>query len=190
MLSFTDMAKQKVAEFLAQNSQDIVGLRLSAFKQGRRRFRYDFSMMQETDIEGEDQVIDLGDFKVFVDPQSSEWLDGTSVDYVSDATGTGFKIDNPQAVATWDDPIAKKAQKVIDEQILPAVGGHGGWVELIDVKDDTAYIEFGGGCQGCGMSSQTLKQGIETAITGAVEEIKQVVDQTDHTAGQNPYCQG
>jgi Fe-S cluster biogenesis protein NfuA len=37
------------------------------------------------------------------------------------------------------------------------------------------------------MSQVTLKEGIETAITGAVPEIKHVVDQTDHNAGVNPY---
>ena len=52
---------------------------------------------------------------------------------------------------------------------------------------DTAYLRLGGGCQGCGMATVTLGQGIEVAITGAVPEIVRVVDVTDHAAGTNPY---
>jgi Fe/S biogenesis protein NfuA len=187
MLTFTDVAKEKIKDYLDQADGRFVGLRLMAHKQGRHRFRYDFSMVLEGETYKDDRVIDVDDFKVYLDPQSCEWLEGTTVDYVTDLRGSGFKIDNPQAQATWDDPLSAKVQQVIDEQIMPSVSGHGGWVDLLDVKDDTAYIAFGGGCQGCGMSQVTLKEGIETAITGAVPEIKQVVDQTDHTAGSNPY---
>ena len=51
----------------------------------------------------------------------------------------------------------------------------------------TAYLRLGGGCQGCGMASVTLNQGIEVAITEAVPEIDDVVDVTDHASGSNPY---
>ena len=60
---------------------------------------------------------------------------------------------------------------------------------LLDVKDETAYIELGGGCVGCGMVDVTLKQGVEVAIKAAVPTITQVVDTTDHASGNNPYFQ-
>ena len=41
---------------------------------------------------------------------------------------------------------------------------HGGNVSLVGIEDGTAYLRFGGGCQGCGMISVTLKQGVEKAI--------------------------
>lgn len=187
-LVFSDLAKEKVVEFLDQTDQEFAGLRLAATKQGRHRFRYDFSLVEASDTYAEDQVVDTGSFKVYVDAQSAQWLEGTTVDFVSDHTGTGFKLDNPQAVVTWDDPLAQKVQDVIDEQILPSLQSHGGWIELLAVEGDTAVIEFGGGCQGCGMSQMTLKNGIESAITSQVPEIKQVQDQTDHASGQNPYA--
>jgi Fe/S biogenesis protein NfuA len=83
--------------------------------------------------------------------------------------------------------LAQKVQKVIDERIAPSLAGHGGWVELLSVDGDAATIQFGGGCQGCGMSQVTLKEGIESAILQEVPEIKRVLDDTDHTAGANPY---
>ena len=66
---------------------------------------------------------------------------------------------------------------------------HGGNVTLIEVKDGRAYIEMGGGCQGCGMASVTLKQGIEVSVREAVPEIQEVIDVTDHAEGTNPYYQ-
>ena len=46
---------------------------------------------------------------------------------------------------------------------------------------------MGGGCQGCGQADVTLKQGIIRMIKEAVPEVEDVVDATDHAAGENPY---
>ncbi len=78
---------------------------------------------------------------------------------------------------------------MLDEEINPAVAQHGGWVNLLEVKDDVAYVQLGGGCQGCGMADVTLKQGIEVRIREAVPEISQIIDTTDHAGGKNPYYQ-
>jgi Fe/S biogenesis protein NfuA len=57
----------------------------------------------------------------------------------------------------------------------------------VAVEDDTAYLRLSGGCQGCGMASVTLSQGIEVVIKESVPEITKVVDVTDHASGANPY---
>jgi Fe/S biogenesis protein NfuA len=80
-----------------------------------------------------------------------------------------------------------RVQELIDASINPAVAGHGGYVELLDVKDNTAYIAMGGGCQGCGAADITLKAGIERLIKEEIPEIVEVLDTTDHAAGTNPY---
>jgi Fe-S cluster biogenesis protein NfuA len=79
------------------------------------------------------------------------------------------------------------AQRVLDEQINPAVRSHGGFIRLMEVKDDTAYIRFEGGCQGCAMADVTLRQGVEVMIKEQVPEIVAIVDVTDHSGGTNPY---
>jgi Fe/S biogenesis protein NfuA len=78
-------------------------------------------------------------------------------------------------------------QRVIENRINPQIASHGGFVTLLDVKDDTAYVSMGGGCQGCGMADVTLKQGIETMILESVPQIRRVLDTTDHAAGTNPF---
>jgi Fe/S biogenesis protein NfuA len=37
------------------------------------------------------------------------------------------------------------------------------------------------------MAAVTLRQGIETAVLGAIPEITEVVDVTNHDLGENPY---
>jgi Fe/S biogenesis protein NfuA len=55
------------------------------------------------------------------------------------------------------------------------------------MKNSDVYLQFGGGCQGCGMIDVTLKEGIEKTLRSEIPEITEVVDVTDHTAGDNPY---
>jgi Fe/S biogenesis protein NfuA len=83
----------------------------------------------------------------------------------------------------------RKIQKVLEEMINPAVASHGGRIELVDVVNDTVYIQMSGGCQGCAASSVTLKQGVERTLLEEVPDVTTVVDVTDHQSGQNPYYQ-
>ena len=46
---------------------------------------------------------------------------------------------------------------------------------------------MGGGCQGCGMASVTLRQGVETMLREKVPSVGEILDTTDHAAGRNPY---
>ena len=83
--------------------------------------------------------------------------------------------------------LATKVQELLDSTINPAVAGHGGFVQLIDVKDNKVYLQLGGGCQGCGAADITLKSGIERLIKEELPEVEEVLDTTDHGAGTNPY---
>ena len=81
----------------------------------------------------------------------------------------------------------EKIEYLIDHQINPGVAAHAGFVQLIEVKDDTVYVRLGGGCQGCSAADFTLRQGIESIIRREIPEIRQILDITDHAAGLNPY---
>ena len=133
---------------------------------------------------------------MFLDPAANEALLGAEVDFDEQRYATGFHIeyDNPLSryLASrrkdWgDDPLANKVQEIVDSQINPGVAGHSGWVVLLDVKDDTVFIEMGGGCRGCAISQMTLKDGIERIIKEEVPQIMRVLDTTDHSEGDNPY---
>ena len=82
-----------------------------------------------------------------------------------------------------------KVQEILDDMINPAIAGHGGFIRLMDVRDNSVFVIMGGGCQGCGMADVTLKAGIETMLKEEIPQIESVIDQTDHAEGQNPYYQ-
>lgn len=189
MISFTDAAGAKVREYMGMTEGTTLGVRVVAHRQGRARFGYELSLVTEGDDFPTDVRVDQNGFTVFVDPASAELLTGATVDFRSDLSGAGFTFDNPNTKVAWDDPVAQRVQDVLEEKVMPAIAGHGGWVDLVKVEGDAAIIEMGGGCQGCGMSNVTLKQGIEAAILEHVPEIKRVLDATDHDSGASPYYQ-
>ncbi|HMC81103.1 MAG TPA: NifU family protein, partial [Acidimicrobiia bacterium] len=83
--------------------------------------------------------------------------------------------------------VAQRVLQVLDGQINPSIAAHGGHAELVAVEEGTAFLRLSGGCQGCGMASVTLSQGIEVVIKEQVPEVTRVVDVTDHASGENPY---
>jgi Fe-S cluster biogenesis protein NfuA len=85
--------------------------------------------------------------------------------------------------------IRVKVQGLLEREINPALGRHGGFVELIDVKQNSIFLKLGGGCQGCASASMTLKMGIEKTIREQIPEVGEVLDTTDHASGRNPYYQ-
>ncbi len=78
-------------------------------------------------------------------------------------------------------------QHVFHEQINPSIASHGGKIELLDVQDAVATVRMSGGCQGCGMATVTLRQGIETTLRQLVPGLAGLTDITNHSAGTKPY---
>ena len=86
-----------------------------------------------------------------------------------------------------EDSLRERVQAVIDDLVNPAVADHGGVITLLDVQGTRVFVHMGGGCQGCAMSTATLKQGVETMLRSHVPEVSEILDTTDHAAGANPY---
>jgi len=113
-------------------------------------------------------------------------------DRISYAIGTAVGLDREGAAdavgeALPDDQIFDLVARILERDINPAVAGHGGRVELIDVQDATIIVRMMGGCQGCGMANVTLRQGIEAQLRRVIPGLRGLRDITDHTAGTNPY---
>jgi len=185
VITFTEEAKQEIQRLLEQQEQDDLLLRIAVAGRGPQGFQYDMAFVAAEDAREDDVELAVGPFTAVVDPRSAKTLEGTSVDFLDEPHRRGFQVDNPNK--EWGDPVTDAVQEVIDTSINPGVGMHGGFVSLLGVRDGTAYIRFGGGCQGCGMVDVTLREGVVTQIREQVPEIQDVVDTTDHTAGTNPY---
>ena len=83
--------------------------------------------------------------------------------------------------------LQSKVERVLAEVVNPGVAAHGGLVELVEVRGSRIFVRFGGGCQGCSASELTLRQGLTTAVRHAAPEVTDIVDVTDHDAGDAPH---
>jgi len=156
---------------------------------GRRGglFVYELDLVARDDAPADDIVVETPALRLLLEPGSASNLEGAVIDLDPSAMGGALRIDNPNE--GWRDPVAARIQEVLDRQINPSVAAHGGFVDLLEVRGGAAYVQLGGGCQGCAQVDVTLRQGIEVAIKAAVPQITEVVDITDHAAGTNPYFQ-
>lgn len=190
MITFTDEAKEHVREFLEQEGERLI-VRVRLLDSSPLAPRYDLSLIEESERETDDRIIDLGDFEVAVDSESAGLLDGATVDWVETIAGGGFKVENPNIRPVGSEapagPLADRVRQAIQMQINPAIANHGGAVRLVEVRDGVVYLEMQGGCQGCGMAAATLAQGIRRILMETVPEIEDIVDITNHGAGVNPY---
>jgi Fe/S biogenesis protein NfuA len=144
-----------------------------------------------------DAIVRHRDLAIVIPERDFDKVRGATIDWLEDPFGTsGLRVDNPNTPspaigapppADLSGDVAQRVIQVLDQQVNPTIAAHGGRAELVGVEQGTAYLRLGGGCQGCGMATVTLSQGIERAITQAVPEITSVVDVTDHQSGTNPY---
>ncbi len=187
IVTVTPAARDKIARAAASAGHPGACLRIAVTARRGARFAYDFGLIEPADAPALDLVVEGDGFRVYVDPASVEQLRGSTIDLDATAAGGAITIANPNE--GWTDPIAARVQQVLDRQVNPGIASHGGYIDLLDVRDGVAYIEMGGGCQGCAQVDVTLRQGVEVAVRAAVPEIVAIVDTTDHASGTNPYFQ-
>jgi Fe/S biogenesis protein NfuA len=186
-LIVTPAAVQKIDRIRAQGGRPDACLRIEITGRRGGRFVYELDLVDPTSATGDDLQVETPGLRILVERASAAHLQGAVIDLDASAIGGALTIDNPNE--GWGDPVAARVQEVLDRDINPGVASHGGFVDLLEVRDGAAYVQLSGGCQGCAQVDVTLRQGIEVAIKAAVPEITRVVDRTDHAAGTNPYFQ-
>jgi len=190
MITVTDAAKRKFIEVCEAEGRKDHGLRVIVKGGGTFSPEFALNFVAPEERQEDDTLVEANELQIYLDAESAKWMDGATVDFVEELQQSGFKVDAPNAgIPTPQGPAAEALQRILEEKINPSVAMHGGHISLIAVEDETAYLRFGGGCQGCGMVNVTLKQGVEKIIFADVPEITKVMDVTDHAAGTNPYYQ-
>lgn len=185
-ITFTDAAKNKLEGVLAVNGDEASGLRIEIFGRQEGEFQHVLSIVKTGSEPEGDLETDVDGMHIFIEPKNARYLNGVEVDFADNPGGeSGLQFANPNPL--WFDEPEATVQKIFDEQINPQIASHGGYVTLLRVEGSTAFVRLGGGCQGCGMVDVTLKQGIEASLKEMVPQIEQVVDETDHASGENPY---
>jgi Fe/S biogenesis protein NfuA len=157
-------------------------------------YAYDLAFEPLADAAEGDSVVTVDGLPVIVPADSIDNLRGATLDLPANSAQGGLVIRNPNR----PDPlagveldlhgdIADKVRQLLDQAVNPMLASHGGYAELVGVEETKVFLKMGGGCQGCAVSAMTLREGIETQIRAAIPEVTDIVDVTDHDAGENPY---
>lgn len=170
-----------------------LGLRISGV--GPSGFIYETAFLRDTDVGEEDHVEQHDGLPVAIPADSVENLRGSILDLGGDPEAPGLVLRNPNPATPpitegdveLEGSIDERVQQLIERYINPAIASHGGFVTLSGVEDDRVMVELGGGCQGCGLAAMTLRQGIESSILHHIPEVREVIDVTDHSLGENPF---
>ena len=196
VLVVTEAALAKVLE--VRNEEDDpanLALRVAITGSQGVDYVYDLAFLELTAAPDDDVRWEVGDLSMAVGDESQSKLAGATLDLPSNPVQGGLVIRNPNRPNPLGDvgeleltgEVPERIEQLLVQSVNPMLASHGGFATLVGVDGHTAYVTMGGGCQGCAMSQATLTEGIQRAIVEAVPEIIEVVDATDHSAGENPF---
>jgi iron-sulfur cluster assembly protein len=98
LVRITDRAQQEIrAIFERQDHDGGVGLRLGVIGGGCSGLSYE---MEFSERRNDDTVLDYNGFEVFLDPKSTIYLKGITLDFQDGLQGKGFVFANPNATNT------------------------------------------------------------------------------------------
>ena len=196
VLSISDAALGTVLGIRDQEDDaEALGLRVEITGSKGAEFTYDLGFEELTSADADTLVEQAaGGLKVMIPAATVENLRGSVLDLSRAGAQGGLVIRNPNRpdpLAGVDleltGDVAERVTQLLDQAINPALGSHGGYATLVGVDGEVVYVTMGGGCQGCAASAATLREGIRRSILDAIPEVTDVVDATDHDAGENPF---
>ena len=97
-VNLTPSAVQAVRDLLTK--RNLEGYALRVFVSGGGCSGFQYGMALEGNVRENDLSFEHDGVKVVVDEISIDYLRGATVDYVDDIMGSGFKIDNPNAISS------------------------------------------------------------------------------------------
>ncbi len=191
MINITEPAQEYLAGLLAKQEDDVLGIRIFINEPGTPRAETCIAYCREADIHEDDSRSEYQGFSAWFDQRSIPFLEEALVDFATDKMGGQLTIRAPHAKMPKlgeDSPLEDRVNYILWNEVNPQLAAHGGEVRLVEIVDgNTAVLQFGGGCQGCGMVDVTLKSGVETTLLERIPELSAVRDVTDHTIRDNAY---
>ena len=196
VLAVSDAAMSTVLGIRAEEPDpEALGLRVEVTGSKGSEYTYDLCFHELAEVAEDDVTYVVGELTVVIPADSVDALRGAELDLPRSAGQGGLVIRNPnradplagiQIELTGD--IAEQVAQLLEQSVNPALASHGGYATLVGVdEENNVYVTMGGGCQGCSASAATLKDGIRSSIMEHIPEVREVVDATDHAAGENPF---
>ena len=190
-LTITESAEKYLDDLLGSQEKDTLGIKIFVSEPGTPRAETCIAYAKEDENLDDYLLIEELSFSLLLEKSSLDFIKDAVVDYSPDKFGGTLTIKAPNAKLPQIKENASMEEKinyVLYSEINPSLASHGGEVSLVEVLDkETAVLQFGGGCQGCGMVDLTLKDGVEKTLLEQVEGLKGVMDVTDHSYRENAY---
>ena len=184
-LSITDAAQRRINDQL-KNSDSLIGIQIIVEPTSPLKANYKIELV-ESFLEESIKLTFKG-INVFSERKTASYLEGTIVEINEEGE---LEPRNPQlSISKLTGSIEEQIQILLEEQVNPMLASHGGNVMLEGIKNGTAYVRFGGGCQGCSMIDSTVKQGVEVMLKEAIPDLEGIYDVTDHSVGESPFFTG
>ena len=189
-MNITPSAQEYLSDLLS-NQDDTTGIKIFVSEPGTPRAETCIAYAKEDEDFSNYRIIEEFEFNLYLEERSIDFLVDAEVDYSPDKFGGTLTIKAPNAKlpqVSEDATMEDKINYILYSEINPGLASHGGEVSLIEVLDEEiAILQFGGGCQGCGMVDLTLKEGVEKTLIEQIEGLKSVKDVTDHSYRENAY---
>jgi Fe/S biogenesis protein NfuA len=189
-INITESAQDYLKELLLKQD-NTQGIKIFVSDAGSPKAETCIAYAKEDDQLKDFEEKQLNGLKIFLETRSLKFIEDAIVDYSSDRFGGTLTIKAPNSKVpqvTEDASIEDKINYILYSEINPSLAAHGGEVSLVEVLDDKkAILQFGGGCQGCGMVDLTLKDGVEKTLLEKIPDLKSVLDVTDHSLKENAY---
>ena len=181
-LKISDEAQVYIKDHLkSSGNQDVLKIIVEPTSPLKANYNYKFVNPQnDSDIQ-----IEINNIKISIERETSSYIEGTIIEINNDGE---LEVINPNlSISKLNGPLEEQIQTLLDEQVNPMLASHGGNVMLEGIKDEAAYLRFGGGCQGCSQIDTTVKQGVEVMLKEAIPTLAGVYDITDHSEGESPF---
>ncbi|MBW3580641.1 MAG: NifU family protein [Actinobacteria bacterium] len=196
LVAVTDAARSVILEMrVGEPEGEGLALQIEVVGEGDADYLYELTFSPAADAAPGDHLGWSGELPVVVPEASVPNLRGASLDHL-EPTGLVLRNPNrprptvaPTATVYLEGSVEQRIQQLLDDEINPMLAMHGGFAALDRVEGETAFMIMGGGCQGCGLAQLTLTEGIKATVERSIPEIGNVIDVTDHAAGDNPFYQ-
>ena len=190
-IKITKSAEGYLVELLEKQESDTIGVKVFVSDPGSPRAETCIAYCKKDDDISEYEIREDLSFKLYLEKKSLSFIEDAIVDYSPDKFGGTLTIKAPNAKVpsvSEDASLEERVNYLLYTEINPSLASHGGEVSLVEVmNEETAVLQFGGGCQGCGMVDVTLKDGVEKALIEGIPELKGITDVTDHSYRENAY---
>lgn len=191
MITITESAQEYLVGLLAKQDPEVRGIRVFINDPGTPRAETCIAYCRDADIKSDDERREFNGFAAWFEARSLPFLADALVDYAADRMGGQLTIKAPNAKVAKvdaDSSLADRINYILYNEVNPQLAAHGGEVRLVELLEDgVAVLQFGGGCQGCGMVDATLKHGVEKTLLEQLSDLKGVRDVTDHSVRTNAY---